>query len=270
MRWAALLLLFAAPSRGSTAVLDGAKIHYVAAGRGAVTLVLIHGWTCDHTLWEAQISALKGRYRVLALDLPGHGRSDPAPGYSMQRFARAVNAVLEKEKAAQAVLAGHSMGGAVMLEFARLFPQKVLAIVAVDAYFPEPGTSKPLEAMAARFEGPDAAEARAKMVRGMFTEATTPEVRRRIESVMLGAPAATAAGAMRGMADPSVWRGDRIDVPFLQIAAATSTYMTEESLRNRFPQATLVRVPGTGHFLHMENPAEVNRILLEWLRARGF
>jgi esterase len=74
---------------------------------------------------------------------------------------------------------------------------------------------------------------------------------------------------MRGLADPAVWREDVIDAPFLQIAAATSTHITEEGLRRRFPRAELVRVPDTGHFLHMEKPDEVNRILLEWLSRQG-
>ncbi|MGC8759506.1 MAG: alpha/beta fold hydrolase [Bryobacteraceae bacterium] len=253
------------PLLAGTALLDGNRVYYTAAGQGARTVVLIHGWTCDHTFWDAQVTALKGRYRVLAVDLPGHGRSDPAPEYSMRRFARAVNAVLEKEGAGRAILAGHSMGGAVMLEFARLYPGKVLAIVAVDAYFPDPGASKPLEALAAQFEGPGAMEARAKMVRGMFTASTPPDIRRKVETVMLGAPAPVAAGAMRGMADPSVWSEGAIDVPFLEIAAGSSTFITEESLRRRFPRAALIRVADTGHFLHMEKPGEVNRILLEWL-----
>lgn len=252
-----------------TAMLDGARVHYTAAGRGPATIVLIHGWTCDHTFWDGQIGALKGRYRVLAVDLPGHGRSDPAPDYSMKRFARAVNAVLEKERARKAVLAGHSMGGAVMPEFARLYPEKAAAIVAVDAFFPDPGASRPLEALAAQFEGPGAMEARSKMVQGMFTAATAPEVRKHIETVMRGTRPEVAAGAMRGMADVSVWREGVIDVPFVEIAAATSTYLTEESLRKRFPRAVLIRVPETGHFLHMEKPDEVNRALLGWLSAQG-
>ncbi len=257
------------PLLAGTAVLDGSKIHYVTAGHGPTTVVLIHGWTCDHTLWEAQLEGLKNRYRVVALDLPGHGRSDPAPDYSMKRFARAVEAVMRAVKAPKAVLIGHSMGGAVMLEFARLYREKVLAIVALDAFFPDAQAAKELESWPARFQGPGAAKARAEMVRGMFTDATTAEMRRRIEAVMLGTRPEVAAGAMRGIADPSVWREDRIDVPLLEIAAATNDYDTEELLRKRFPGAAMVKVPGTGHFLHMEKPAEVNRILLGWLAKLG-
>ncbi len=266
---AALGVLTTLPLLAGTAVLDGGKIHYEAAGRGGRTVVLIHGWTCDHTFWDAEVAALSSRYPVLAPDLPGHGRSGPTPDYLMRCFARAVNAVLETEKPSRAILVGHSMDGAVMLEFARLYPRKVLAIVAVDAVFPDPEAAKPLASWAARLEGPGAHEARAKMVGGMFTEATTPALRRKILKVMLETPAGTATGAMRGLADPSLWREDRIDVPMLEIAAASSTHLTEEGLRRRFLRAQLVRVPGTGHFLHMEKPAEVNRILLDWLARQG-
>lgn len=266
---AILVVAMHLPLLAGTALLDGARLHYAAAGEGPVTVVLIHGWTCDHTLWEPQSAALSQRYRVLAVDLPGHGRSEPAPDYAMRRFARAVHAVIEKEQAGKVVLVGHSMGGAVMLEFARLYPDRVIAIVAIDAIFPDPESARSLAPLAARFEGPGAVEARAKMVEAMFTEATTPEIRNRIRSVMLSTRADVAAGAMRGMAEEAVWRWDRIDVPFLEIAAASSDHLSEEGLRRRFPRATVVRVPGTGHFLHLEKPAEVNRILLGWLAQQG-
>lgn len=266
------ILLFTAlslPLLAGTAELDGTKIEYSAAGKGQTAIVLIHGWTCDRTLWDAQVEALKARYRVVAVDLPGHGRSGAAPDYTMRRFARAVEAVMRAEKIERAVLAGHSMGGAVMLEFARLFPGNAAAIIAVDAMMPSSADAAVLPEVAARFQGPDAMANREKMVRGMFTPATTPEMRAKIERVMLGTAAETAAGAMKGIAAPEVWRDDVIDVPLLQITAATNNYVTEEGLKRRFPRTKLVQVPGTGHFLHMEKPAEVNAIMLGWLREQG-
>lgn len=266
------ILLFTAlslPLLAGTAELDGTKIEYSAAGKGQTAIVLIHGWTCDRTLWDAQVDALKARYRVVAVDLPGHGVSGAAPDYSMRRFARAVEAVMRAEKIERAVLAGHSMGGAVMMEFARLFPGKAAAIIAVDAIMPSSADAAVLPEVAARFQGPDAMATREKMVRGMFTPATTPEMRAKIERVMLGTAAETAAGAMKGIAEPEVWRDDVIDVPLLQITAATNNYVTEEGLKRRFPRTKLVQVPGTGHFLHMEKPSEVNSIMLGWLREQG-
>lgn len=260
-----LSLLLVLPLSAGTATLEGAKIHYTATGQGGEAIVLIHGWTCDHTLWDQQVTALSRRYRVLALDLPGHGRSDPAPDYSMKRFARAAEAVMRQEKIPRAILAGHSMGGAVMLEFARLFPKKVIAIVAVDAMFPDSASAAALTEFAARFSTPDARVQREKMVRGMFTPATTPDVRAKIEKVMLGAADETAAGAMRGIADASVWKDDVIDLPFLQIAAASSAHLTEEGMKRRFPRAEFIRIPDTGHFLQLERPDKVNEAMIGWL-----
>lgn len=254
---------------GQSVILDGGKVAYSATGRGGTTLVLIHGWTCDQTLWDAQVEGLKDRYRVIAVDLPGHGGSDAAPDYSMKRFARAVEAVMRKEKVGRAVLVGHSMGGAVMLEFARLFPAKTAAIVAVDAMLPDSAAAQGLGPFAARFQGPEAREAREKMVAGMFTEATGAEARAKISRVMLGTSAETAAGAMKGLADPAVWKDDVLDVPLLEIAAGSNRSITEAGLKKRFPRAKLVNVPGTGHFLHMEKPEEVNRLIVEWLKEQG-
>ena len=83
-------LVFAAPLRAAS--VDGLAIHSATRGAGA-TLVFVHGWTCDSSSWAAQVEAFAKRYRVIALDLPGHGQSQsPADGkFSMDLFARAVD-----------------------------------------------------------------------------------------------------------------------------------------------------------------------------------
>src|SRR5262245_3963598 len=78
-----------APSRFAT--LDGAKVHYKILGHGEPTLVLVHGWTCNLGFWDAQ-APLSAQMRVVAIDLPGHGRSDqPEIAYTIPLFARAVD-----------------------------------------------------------------------------------------------------------------------------------------------------------------------------------
>jgi pimeloyl-ACP methyl ester carboxylesterase len=115
------------------AKLDGAKIHYVNYGKGSDALVLIHGWTMNVDNWRDQIQDFARRYHVIAIDLPGHGQSDkPQVSYSMDYFARAVEAVMKDAKAKRAVLVGHSMGTPVARQFYRKYPQKTLALVIVD------------------------------------------------------------------------------------------------------------------------------------------
>jgi pimeloyl-ACP methyl ester carboxylesterase len=112
----ALLLTWALSPAASAASLDGMPIHSTTSGRGKATIVLVHGWTCDVSSWDAQVPALSKQFRVIALDLPGHGRSgSPKDGkLSMDLFARAVEAVRTEAGADKVVLVGHSMGAPVI------------------------------------------------------------------------------------------------------------------------------------------------------------
>lgn len=251
-----------------TALVAGRKVHYSDYGKGAKTLVLIHGWTCDETFWSSNVPGLSKRYRVLTVDLPGHGLSDPAPEYSMDSFADAVSAVMTEAKVKRATLVGHSMGGPVLLAFARRHREQVSALVAVDAAFSDPQSAARAKAKGRSFLGPEALTAREAIVRHMFSAATLPATREHILRVMLAVPEDVADGAIQGMRDPEFWRTDRIDLPFLEIAAGSSAYITLPALRSRFPRAQLKRIHGTGHFLMMEKPRVFNRILLAWLAAR--
>lgn len=93
------------------AKLYGNKIHYYDVGnaKSHSAIVLIHGWTCNADFWKDSMNAFPGK-RVIALDLPGHGQSDkPKLNYSMEYFARSVDAVLKQAGVKKAVLGGHSM-----------------------------------------------------------------------------------------------------------------------------------------------------------------
>src|SRR5215467_2938091 len=105
-----LALLLVLP--GSSATLGSMRIHYSVSGTGAKTVLLVHGWTCDETTWTEQVPVLAKQYRVLTLDLQGHGQSDvPRDGkFSMDLFAQAVEAVRAEAKADGLILAGQGMG----------------------------------------------------------------------------------------------------------------------------------------------------------------
>jgi pimeloyl-ACP methyl ester carboxylesterase len=251
-----------------TALVEGRKVHYSSFGKGHKVLVLIHGWTCDETFWGSNVPGLSKQYRVLTVDLPGHGQSDLAPEYSMDSFADAVSAVMTAAKVKRATLVGHSMGGPVLLAFARRHREQATALVAVDAAFSDPQSAARSQAKGRSFLGPDALTAREAIVRHMFSPATMPATREHILRVMLAVPEDVADGAIHGMRDPEFWREDRIDLPFLEIAAGSSAYIKLPALRGRFPRAQLMRIHGTGHFLMMEKPLVFNRTLLAWLAAR--
>src|ERR1700691_520950 len=188
-----LLLATSLATALSAASVDDIKIHSSTAGKGPKTVILVHGWTCDETTWNAQVGELSKEYRVITLDLPGHGQSgSPKDGkFSMDLFARAVEAVRKDSKADRVVLVGHSMGTPVVIEYARLYPEHTAALVFVDGLVnltPAPPGSSARVPNPSLVGGPDGLKGRETMIRGMFSASTTPDMQKHILSMMLAAP----------------------------------------------------------------------------------
>jgi pimeloyl-ACP methyl ester carboxylesterase len=105
------------------------KISYSDTGKGNA-IVLIHGFLENQTMWQDLVPELSKKYRVITLDLLGHGATE-CLGYvhSMEDNAEIVQAVLSKLRIRKAVFVGHSMGGYVALAFAELYPENVRGLV---------------------------------------------------------------------------------------------------------------------------------------------
>jgi pimeloyl-ACP methyl ester carboxylesterase len=253
-------VLATVPARAAS--IDGFDIHTVSAGSGP-TIVFVHGWTCDTSSWREQMPAFDDDYRVIALDLPGHGMSgSPSDGaFSMALFARAVEAVRAEAGAERIVLVGHSMGAPVIRQYALDFPEHVAGLVAVDG---------PLDVRAFGGRGGGAApalspEMRESMIRGMFVPETAPELQQHILDMMLGTADATASGAMAAMFNQGAGATGIVEAPALAVVAGTAALPDVEAMRQVVPNFEAAQVPGTGHFLMMEKPAEFNRLLAEFL-----
>lgn len=112
------------------------RLLYRKAGAGP-TIVLLHGFPENGTLWDSLIPALSDSFQLLIPDLPGSGESDlPAGELSMDAMAAPIRNMLDAEGVEQAVIAGHSMGGYTALAFADAFPERVkgLSLVHSTAY----------------------------------------------------------------------------------------------------------------------------------------
>lgn len=254
----------------SAASVDGIKIHSSLTGKGPKTVILVHGWTCDETTWNSQVPALAKQYRVVTIDLPGHGQSgSPKDGQlSMDLFARAVDAVRRDSKADRVVVVGHSMGTPVVMQYARLYPQHTAAMVFVDGFVTLPAGVKGPDPKT--MLGLDGMKARETMIRGMFSASTTPDLQKHILSMMLGAPESTAAGAMQAMFDPTVWKEDVFTEPVLGLYADHSGAGNRDYMKEHFPHMEYEEIAGTGHFLMMEKPEEFNRLLIAFLDKQMF
>jgi pimeloyl-ACP methyl ester carboxylesterase len=211
-----------------------------------------------------------GNTRILLIDLPGHGHSDkPQIEYSMDLFARSVDAVLQDAGVEAAVLVGHSMGVPVSRQFYRRFPHKTRALVAVDgslrAFDDKAGE---FEQLIARLSGPDYKDTQAKFIDSMFTDKTPASIRKTVKATMQSAPQHVAVSALKGIVDPAIWKDDTIAVP-LQVIVAQAPFWSadyEQYVRKLAPQVDYRVMDSVGHFPMLENPGAFNELLAAFLR----
>lgn len=113
----------------------GTRINYEVAGEGDTTLLFVHGWCINQTYWSNQIQQFKDQYRVVTLDLPGHGQSGKDRDvWSIENFGGDVALLMEALSLKNVVLIGHSMGGNIILEAASRKPDAVIGFVGVDNF----------------------------------------------------------------------------------------------------------------------------------------
>ena len=262
--------------------LDGARIHYMnynrdsgargkgkgKAGNDEEALVLIHGWTMNVDNWRDQILPLTKRNRVIALDFPGHGQSDkPKVTYTMDYFARAVDAVMRDAKVKRAVLVGHSMGTPIARQFYRKYPDKTLGIVIVDGALKPFGDKALMDKMIGGLRAPTYQNTISQMFGMMMGPGLPAEAQERIKGSTLKTPQYVLVSAMEGMADTTIYADDKINVPVLAVMAKNPFFPPnlEEVYRTLIPNLEFYMWDGVGHFLMMEKPKEFNEAVLAFL-----
>ena len=108
-------------------------MHYVRTGSGAPPLVFVHGFACSSDDWGLQIKDLNSRFEIVACDLRGHGHTPGRPQEcTIENFGGDVAALLSLLDLERSFLVGHSMGCRVVLEAARVAPERVGGLVLID------------------------------------------------------------------------------------------------------------------------------------------
>jgi len=116
-----------------TLLYKNTTISYSDSGKGNA-IVLLHGFLENKKMWKEYVDFFSEKYRVITIDLLGHGESEPL-GYvhEMEDNANVVNEVLKNIKIETAIIVGHSMGGYVALAFAELYPDKIQKLVLLNS-----------------------------------------------------------------------------------------------------------------------------------------
>jgi len=266
----AALVVGAAPGaagvkQGTARATDGLSIAYDVRGQGKTALVFVHCWACDRTFWREQVEPLSKKYRVVTVDLGGHGASGAErPKWTVAGLGGDVEAVVLALKLDRVVLVGHSMGGPVALDAARRMPGRVAGIVAVDSLHDvEKGIPRETaEKLAALYEE-DFPGTMSAMVHAMFPRTADPAVVEFVATRAASARPGPAVALLRDYPDldlASWMKAAHVPVRAIQAGPPLSP-VTKLGTNRKHGNYDASFMDGVGHYLMLERPAEFNRRL---------
>ena len=251
-----------------------ATINYDVAGKGP-TVVFIHGWTHNISVWDDQVPAFKSRYQVVRYDSRGFGRST---GYADESAEpQDLLLLLEALRVKRAYIVGHSRGGSVALRFASAFPSHVAGLVLYGAFpegFPAPPEVGQMFASLPAIAKQNGLDSVGKLVLASPIAWVPPgrndviDRYRRLWASYSGkdlldphaesgrVPAVTIAQLANIRVPTLVIVGDH-EAPFIAAVADT--------LAQRIPGAKKVVIPNAGHGAHFAQPASFNSALMDFI-----
>lgn len=268
---------------------DGVKLHYLEAGSGK-PLVMIPGWSQTAAQFRQQLEGLSDRYRVIALDMRGHGESaKPAHGYRIHRLSKDVHEFLTAHSLGGVTLAGHSMGCSVIWGYWELFGgERLSGLVLIDQMpmittNPAWSDQEKIDAGALldkdslygvtnALAGADGIKTTEGFIGGMFTKQYP---RAQVDWVIqqnLKFPRVYAARLLYDHATND-WRDviPRIDVPTLIVGGKASLvgWRSQEWMGTQIKGSRVVifeEADGGNHFMFMENPSRFNQLVRDFIK----
>lgn len=254
---------------------DNEKISYTVFGQGDVTLLFVHGWSCNGGYWREQIPVFEKQYRVITMDLAGHGNSGRnRKVYSIDSFAQDVHAVIEASKSQRVIVIGHSFGGEIAATAASITPDKVIGVIGVDTLQNVEEWYSQEEA--AKLIGIEGFKKDFKAQTKVFIEQMMPKdcdakLLKSIIEDMSTAPPEIGISALqeytRTIADKKMLEVfKKVKAPVACINA-DQWPTNPEANRRHMKSFDFTIIKGVGHFPMLERPEEFNRLLAETVKG---
>jgi 3-oxoadipate enol-lactonase len=250
------------------------RLTYRERGAGPL-VVLLHAFPFDSGMWDGQLDALAAARRVVAPDLPGFGGSDVLEGMTMDAAADAVAELLDRLGAdGPVVVGGLSMGGYVALAFARLYPQRLRAVILADTTADpddEPARAKRDEAIQKVQDHGVGVLVEDSLPKLLYTDGPRAGTAgKQARAIGNRQPPAGVIAALRALKDrPDARPGlAHLVAPALVLVGDHDTVTPPEKaaeLVAGLSDARLVRIPAAGHLSNLENPAPFNAALGSFL-----
>jgi sigma-B regulation protein RsbQ len=254
---------------------DDVIIDYNIYGNGDTTLLFIHGACIDQTYWAAQVPFFENDYKVVTLDLPGHGKSGHnREQYSLANWGSDVVWMMKLLELKNVVLIGHSMGGSIIMHAAVDYPEVVKGFVSVD-FFKNVGQPLPKEyqEQSKQIEKDletDFSKTNAHYA-GMFlvSKQTPTDIKQRIIDAYKNADPKTVRDVMPELFGTN-YKDEQQLLPQLPVKlyAINADYMpTNEKALDEYCKNgyEVINMHATSHYPMMENPDEFNKKLAEVL-----
>ena len=235
-------------------------------------LVLIHGHPFNRSMWRPQVEEFQTNYRVIAPDLRGYGASPVIPGQTLlSDFAQDIAAFLDKLLVERFVLCGLSLGGQIVLECYRQFPERIAGLVLADTFatLDTAEVKQNRYRMAERFLQEGMAAYSVEVLPKMMAPANiaaNPEAANRVLEMMQRSSLEGAAAALKGRAERQDYTGllGAIAVPTLIVVGSLDEFTPVSDakfMHDRIPESELIVIDGAGHMPNIERPQEFNAAL---------
>ncbi len=247
--------------------IDDLPIAYEVRGRGNPALVFVHCWACNRNFWREQVDEFAKDHLVVTIDLAGHGESGKSrSAWSIEGLGADVRTVVETLDLSRVLLVGHSMGGPVCLEAARLLPGRVRGVIAVDTLHDADFLFPPeaMLALTARYEA-DYAGAMKELVGTMFPPGADPAL---VNWVVGEASAADRRATLELFKDfpnldlPRMFREAGVPIRAINAAPTRAGVMPTSLEHNRkYADFDVTLIDGVGHYVQLEKPREFNAAL---------
>ncbi len=254
----------------------GSRIDYQVAGGGDTTLLFVHGWCIDQTYWEDQVDFFKDQYKVVTVDLPGHGKSDKnREDWSIGNFGKDIVMLMDALDLKNVVLIGHSMGGNVILEAANAKPDAVIGFVGVDNFKDLAVVNSEADAeQMANFMNQARMDYKGVVggyVEGMlFSQATPKEISKRVMKDILSTPPDISIGMLESLNGVNQIEGRQMRKLKLKVHLINCDgYPTNENQLRKYCTYSyeIHSIGSLGHYPMVEDPDKFNSVLSDVLKA---
>jgi pimeloyl-ACP methyl ester carboxylesterase len=259
-----------------SAASSASVLHHTRYGATGPAVVLLHGLGSSSADWPEQRAALGTGYRLIAVDLPGHGASPlPAGPLTIERMAADVAALLERLGEAPAHVVGLSLGACVALRLALCAPARVRSLTLVNPFarvqLGGPGDLARLGLRLALLGTAPMSRVAAHVARRLFPWPEQQELYASAVASLAATPRAAYFASMRALARFDA-RGQlcAIRQPTLVVTGDRDTSVplaAKLALAAAIPRARLLVVPGSGHATPHDQPQVFNRAVLEFLSS---